>query len=292
MQLLVEGSDHIETLSEDTNGVKHHYITGVFMQAEETNRNGRVYPISILEKETTRYIQDMVTNKRALGELNHSDTPAINLDRASHLVTELKIDGNHVYGKARVLDTPCGNIVRGLIDGGVKFGVSSRGIGSLTQQENFSVVGEDFQLAAIDVVYDPSAPKAFVETVMESKDLNWLMNDKTKDFLKSQYQEMNLYSMLVEMKAEILNLKGNHQNVLKENAELREAQLSIIKDNKYLQDVVLKYADAKIQRKEKRIAQLVESTQEKIDKLYQTKTSKSKDVLDQFEKFVNEISKR
>ena len=185
------------------------------MQAEETNKNGRVYSLPILQKETERYIEEKVNSQRALGELNHPADPIVNLERVSHLITELSVDGNHILGKAKVLDTPCGNIVKGLVDGGVKLGVSSRGVGSLIQKEGYSLVGEDFQLAAIDVVYDPSAPKAFVDMVMESVD--WVWNEETKTFLKQEAQvneeksvisnPMPWFDTLVEMKTEIKTMQ-------------------------------------------------------------------------------------
>ena len=175
MKLLVETSDRIETIVEENEGKKEHFLSGIFMQAEETNRNGRMYSLPILTRETKRYIEEKVNHNRALGELNHPTDPTINLERVSHMIREMKIDGNHILGKAKVLDTPCGNIVRGLMEGGVKIGVSSRGVGSLqTTSEGCKIVGEDFQLAtAADIVADPSAPDAFVNGIMEGKEWIW-----------------------------------------------------------------------------------------------------------------------
>ena len=172
MKLIKEEIQDVKVLiTEDKNTKKKSYvIEGVFMQAEKQNRNGRVYPFDTLRKEVERYNKEYVTKNRALGELGHPDTPSINLDRVSHIVKELHEDGNTVYGKAKVLDTPMGRIVKNLIEEGAQLGVSSRGMGSLKSKNGYQEVQEDFMLAAIDIVADPSAPNAFVNGIMEGRE--------------------------------------------------------------------------------------------------------------------------
>jgi hypothetical protein len=143
------------------------------MEANVANRNGRYYERVILMKESTRYVTEFVDKKRALGELNHPSGPTVNLDRVSHLVTQLRESGNQVIGKAKVLDTPMGKIVKSLIDEGAKLGVSTRGLGSLEKRNGINYVKEDFTLAAIDIVADPSAPNAFVNGILEGKEWIW-----------------------------------------------------------------------------------------------------------------------
>ena len=150
------------------NGSKSHYITGIFMQGDIKNRNGRVYPSTVLEKEMKRYNDQFVKTKRALGELGHPDGPQINGDRVSHLITEMKRDGSNFIGKAKILGTPMGNIVKTFIDEGVKIGVSTRGLGSVKQKDGIMEVQNDFHLATVDVVTDPSGPDCFVEGIMEN----------------------------------------------------------------------------------------------------------------------------
>ena len=175
MKLIAEYTDsNIECYTEATkNGGKQHVIEGVFMQADKKNRNGRVYEKSILENAVKKYIDEQVSKGRAVGELNHPDGPTINLDKVSHKITELRFEGSDVYGKASILKTPMGQIVEGLLDGGVKLGVSSRGMGSLEQKNGTSYVGKDFMLATVDIVQDPSAPGAFVNGIMEGVDWIW-----------------------------------------------------------------------------------------------------------------------
>jgi len=150
------------------NGSKSHYISGIFMQGDIKNRNGRVYPSTVLEKEMKRYDEQFVKTKRALGELGHPDGPQINGDRVSHLITEMKRDGNNFVGKAKILGTPMGNIVKTFIDEGVKIGVSTRGLGSVKQKDGIMEVQNDFHLATVDVVTDPSGPDCFVQGIMEN----------------------------------------------------------------------------------------------------------------------------
>ena len=162
-------NEDCEVLTEtNENGTKSHYISGIFMQGDIKNRNGRVYPSAVLEKEMKRYNEQFVKTKRALGELGHPDGPQINGDRVSHLITEMKRDGSNFIGKAKILGTPMGNIVKTFIDEGVKIGVSTRGLGSVKQNNGIMEVQNDFHLATVDVVTDPSGPDCFVEGIMEN----------------------------------------------------------------------------------------------------------------------------
>jgi hypothetical protein len=171
MKLITELTEDIKYIKENIgNGDKTYFIEGVFMQGDTKNKNGRVYPRNTLLKECTRYINDYVNKGRALGELNHPTGPTVNLDRVSHIVKELHEDGRNVYGKAKVLDTPMGKIVKNLIDEGAQLGVSTRGMGSLKAKSGYQEVQEDFMLAAIDIVADPSAPNAFVNGIMEGRE--------------------------------------------------------------------------------------------------------------------------
>ena len=173
MKLITEMYDDFQILTEGTNG-KDLKIQGVFMQAETKNRNGRIYPFGVLEKEVKRYNKELVEKKRAFGELGHPEGPTVNLDRVSHLIEELVPDGKNIVGKAKILDTPNGKIVHELINAGAKLGVSSRGMGTLEKKGNTNYVKDDFYLAtAGDIVADPSAPEAFVEGIMEGKEWIW-----------------------------------------------------------------------------------------------------------------------
>jgi len=174
MKLISEEISNAEYLIEETNGKKDYKIKGIFLQSEIKNRNGRVYPKDVLLKEVKRYNQDFVNKKRAFGELGHPDGPTINLERVSHMITKLYPDGNNFIGEAKIMNTPYGKIVKGLIDEGAQLGVSSRGMGSLQTRGGVNYVGRDFYLAtAADIVADPSAPDAFVEGIMESKEWVW-----------------------------------------------------------------------------------------------------------------------
>lgn len=174
MKLITENIEEINVLVEETNGKKHLYIEGVFLQSEIKNRNGRVYPFDVLNREVQRYSEQYVKSGRALGELGHPDGPTVNLDRVSHRITELRADGTNFYGKARILETPMGNIAKSLLEEGVKLGVSSRGMGSLEEKNGANYVRSDFMLAtAADIVADPSAPDAFVNGIMEGKEWIW-----------------------------------------------------------------------------------------------------------------------
>jgi hypothetical protein len=174
MKLITENIEDIQILTEEKDGKQHLYIEGVFLQSEIKNRNGRIYPFSVLEKEVGRYNEEYVSKGRALGELGHPDGPTVNLDRVSHRITSLRAEGTNFMGKARILDTPMGNIAKSLLGEGVKLGVSSRGMGSIDRQESASYVMDDFMLAtAADIVADPSAPDAFVNGIMEGKEWVW-----------------------------------------------------------------------------------------------------------------------
>lgn len=171
---LYEDTQYITEKSED--GKKNHYIQGRFIVAEEKNKNGRIYPKHVLEKEVERFVREMVNTKRALGELNHPTGPTINLDRVSHIITELKWDGNVVNGKARITETPMGQVVIGLLGSGWQGGVSTRGMGSLKESNGTMIVQPDFKLSTVDIVADPSAPGCFVNGIMEN--VNWFYDEK------------------------------------------------------------------------------------------------------------------
>nr|BAR29005.1 prohead protease [uncultured Mediterranean phage uvMED] len=174
MKLITETIENVKLLTEEKNGKKLLYIEGVFLQSELKNRNGRMYPYSVLEREVKRYNEEYVQSKRALGELGHPDGPTINLDRVSHRIISLKAEGNNFIGKAQILDTPMGNIAKNLLGEGVQLGVSSRGMGSIQRSEDCNVVADDFMLTtAADIVADPSAPDAFVNGIMEGKEWVW-----------------------------------------------------------------------------------------------------------------------
>ena len=175
MKLISEEIQNAEYLVEETNGKKDYKIRGVFLQSDLKNRNGRVYPTDILNKEVKRYNAEFINKKRAFGELGHPDGPTVNLERVSHMITDIHEDGNNFIGEAKIMDTPYGKIVKNLIDEGAKLGVSSRGMGSLERgRGGQAVVGKDFYLAtAADIVADPSAPDAFVEGIMENKEWVW-----------------------------------------------------------------------------------------------------------------------
>ena len=210
MKLISEHIEDVEYITEEKdNGEKTYKIKGVFMQSEVKNRNGRVYPFPVLEKEVNRYNKDYVNENRAFGELGHPDGPTVNLERASHMITSLKPEGKNFIGEAKILKTPMGRIVENLMDAGGKLGVSSRGMGSLQSGSQGNVVGKDFYLAtAADIVADPSAPDAFVEGIMEGKEWVW-----DNGVLKSMEVE--------KYKEEIEKTK---------RAELAEKKASIFKD--------------------------------------------------------------
>ena len=174
MKLITEYvEDDLSYLTEEKNGKKQYIIEGIFMQADSKNRNGRIYPKATMEAAVDKYMTEQVSKGRAVGELNHPEGPTINLDKVSHKITDLRWEGNNVVGKAQILDTPMGQIVKGLMEGGVQLGVSSRGMGSLVQKGGINYVNKDFQLATVDIVQDPSAPEAFVNGIMEGVEWIW-----------------------------------------------------------------------------------------------------------------------
>ena len=174
MKLISEEVQNAEYLVEEKNGKKEYKIKGVFLQSDIKNRNGRIYPTDVLTKEVKRYNAEFVNKNRAFGELGHPDGPTVNLERVSHMITKLYPDGDNFIGEAKVMNTPYGKIVKGLIDEGAQLGVSSRGMGSLVNRDGKNYVKDDFYLAtAADIVADPSAPDAFVEGIMEGKEWVW-----------------------------------------------------------------------------------------------------------------------
>ena len=188
MKLITETIENVEVITEGKGDDKKLYIEGVFLQSEIKNRNGRMYPFSVLEKEVERYNEEYVKTSRALGELGHPDGPTVNLDRVSHRITSLRAEGNNFIGKAQILSTPNGNIAKALLEEGVKLGVSSRGMGSIDKREDCGVVMDDFMLAtAADIVADPSAPDAFVNGIMEGKEWAW-DNGILKETKVARYQ--------------------------------------------------------------------------------------------------------
>ena len=187
MKLITENINEVRVLTEEKGGVKSLFIEGPFLVAETKNRNGRVYPSQTMAKEVNRYNEEYISKNRAFGELGHPDSPTINLDRVSHLITSLKQEGNHWIGKAKILETPMGKIAKSLMEGGATLGVSSRGMGSLKEMNGVNVVQPDFYLAtAADIVADPSAPGAFVQGIMEGKEWVW-DNGKVKEVDINEY---------------------------------------------------------------------------------------------------------
>ena len=175
VKLIAEAVEEVEYITEEKEGGgKNYKIRGIFMQADIKNRNGRVYPMEVLDEEVKKYNKNFIQQNRAFGELGHPDGPTVNLERVSHMITSLKPDGKNFIGEAKIMDTPMGKIVKNLMDEGAKLGVSSRGMGSLRQKGGANVVSDDFYLAtAADIVADPSAPNAFVEGIMEGKEWVW-----------------------------------------------------------------------------------------------------------------------
>lgn len=176
MKLIKELNEELQYIQEEKDGKKTLYIEGVFLQSNLKNRNGRVYPKEVMQKEVARYTAEQIDKKRALGELGHPDGPSLNLDRVSHMIVSLKEDGDNWVGKAKILETPMGKIASNLIEAGAQLGVSSRGLGSIKEKNGINEVQDDFMLAtAADIVADPSAPDAYVQGIMESRE--WVMVD-------------------------------------------------------------------------------------------------------------------
>jgi len=207
MKLISEYHDsNIQVITEaKADGKKEYFIEGVFMQADKKNRNGRIYERSILEGAVNKYVEEQVKTGRAVGELNHPDGPGINLDKVSHRITELRFEGSDVVGRASILQTPMGKIVEGLLEGGVKLGVSSRGMGSLEKKNGVMQVGKDFMLATVDIVQDPSAPEAFVNGIMEGVDWIWdngILKPQEIEIIETEIKEArNMRSSDIEIKA-------------------------------------------------------------------------------------------
>jgi hypothetical protein len=209
MKLITETIEDVKVITEGTGDEKKLYIEGVFLQSELKNRNGRVYPFAVLEKEVNRYNEEYVKTKRALGELGHPDGPTVNLDRVSHRITDLHAEGNNFIGKAQILDTPMGKIAKSLLGEGVQLGVSSRGMGSIDKREDTSYVMDDFMLAtAADIVADPSAPDAFVNGIMEGKEWVW-DNGILKESKVAKYQRYMSESTRAELEERTLKVFEN-----------------------------------------------------------------------------------
>ena len=206
MKLIAEYIESdLNVITEKVNGKKSLVIEGVFMQADSKNRNGRIYPKDILEKAVNKYVTEQVKTGRAVGELNHPEGPTINLDKVSHKITDLHFEGSNVVGKASILQTPMGKIVEGLLEGGVKLGVSSRGMGSLVQKNGVMQVKDDFMLSTVDIVQDPSAPEAFVNGIMEGVEWVWnngvLCAQQIEEIETEIKEARNMASSDVEIKA-------------------------------------------------------------------------------------------
>jgi hypothetical protein len=202
IKLIREHVEEVELIIESTDGKsKDYYISGVFLQSNLKNRNGRIYPKQIMENEVGRYNKEYIDKNRAYGELGHPDSPTINLDRVSHMIKSLKVDGNNFIGKAKILDTPYGKIVKSLIDEGAQLGVSSRGLGSLVQKNGANLVQDDFQLAtAADIVADPSAPDAFVNGIMEGAE--WIYNASTNSWMMAEQIKQEVRQMTAKQVGE------------------------------------------------------------------------------------------
>ena len=216
MKLITEEVEKVQLITETVGGKKQLYIQGVFLQSECVNRNGRMYPFSIMEREVKRYNENYVQKGRALGELGHPDGPTVNLDRVSHKIVSLTQEGNNFVGKAQILPTPMGKIAESLLNSGVCLGVSSRGIGSLKENtKGYKEVGEDFMLAtAADIVADPSAPDAFVSGIMEGKEWVWDGGILREKFAESTRRRINTLVDQKRLEENKLNLFNEFLNSL------------------------------------------------------------------------------
>ena len=208
MKLITEEINKVEFIVEEKDGKKSMFIEGVFLQTEQPNRNKRVYKRNVMEREVKRYTEQYINNGRALGELGHPDGPTVNLDRVSHKIVSLTQEGNNFRGRAKLLETPMGKIAKNLIDEGVTLGVSSRGVGSLSNtREGYKLVGEDFILAtAADIVADPSAPDAFVQGIMEGKEWvmdNGILKERLIDETREEINRLTTTRELQEKKVEL-----------------------------------------------------------------------------------------
>lgn len=211
MKLITETSGNIKIISEAKKLGNDYFISGIFMQSDVKNKNGRLYPDKILEREMKRYNNEYIRENRALGELGHPESPSINLERISHIIKELRKEGNDYIGTAKILDTPYGKIVKNLIDEGAKLGVSTRGMGTVSESNGTNIVNEDFYLSTVDIVADPSAPNAFVNGIVEGKE--WIFENgiwKESDVLnakktilrtpssKLEEQKLNIFKQFLE----------------------------------------------------------------------------------------------
>jgi hypothetical protein len=206
MKLFTELNENVQVLSESVNGEKKYFIEGIFLQSNVKNRNGRVYPKEVMQKEVNRYMKEMVEKNRAYGELGHPEGPNINFERVSHMITSLKESGNDYIGKAKIItNNPYGAIVKNLLDEGGVFGVSSRGMGSLKESNGVNIVQSDFMLAtAADIVADPSAPDAYVRGLMEGKEWIWengILSERVIDSHKKIIQKASSAVLEVKMEA-------------------------------------------------------------------------------------------
>jgi len=216
MKLIREEIESVDFIVEEKNGKKSMFIEGIFLQGDLKNRNGRMYPMETLRREVQRYSESNIQTGRALGELGHPDGPTVNLDRVSHKIVSLTENGSNFIGKAKILNTPMGNIAKNLIDEGVKLGVSSRGIGSLRpSREGVNIVGDDFMLStAADIVADPSAPDAFVEGIMEGKEWVWDGGILREQLAQKTYKQINTLVSQRQLDEKKLDLFNNFLNNL------------------------------------------------------------------------------
>lgn len=208
MKLITEEIEQVEVIVEQRDGKKSMFIEGIFLQGDIKNRNGRMYPMATLRREVERYNENFITSGRALGELGHPDGPTVNLDRVSHKIISLRESGSNFIGKAKILSTPMGKIAQNLIDEGVKLGVSSRGLGTLSvNNEGIKIVSDDFMLAtAADIVADPSAPDAFVQGIMEGKDWVWDGGIIREKLAEKTYKQVNTLVDQKRLEEQKLNL--------------------------------------------------------------------------------------
>ena len=214
MKLISEFTENdIEFITEQDKktGKKGYKIRGIFAQAEKKNRNGRIYPMPIIEKAVNKYDTEQVQRGRAVGELNHPEGPTVNLDKVSHKINELKFEGNDIVGKASILNTPMGEVVKGLLDGGVTFGVSTRGMGSLSQRNGAMVVNDDYILNAVDIVQDPSAPGAFVNGIMEGVEWVWNNGIIEAQTIERMETELKRLHVLISMRHRFVSLRISSQ---------------------------------------------------------------------------------
>lgn len=196
MKLLVEVNDTIQTIVEESSVTglpKQYFIEGIFMQADLKNRNGRIYPLPIVQREALRYLNECVATNKAMGELNHPESPSVNPERASHKIVELRQEGTNFYGKAKIMNTPMGQIVKALIDEGIKLGVSTRGLGTVKNKNGLNEVQSDFFLSTIDIVSDPSGPDCWVNNIMESKEYiieNGIIKEKQLELIQKEVKNL------------------------------------------------------------------------------------------------------